>query len=154
MNGHSPGYIDRLLPHTLRMPIRRPAVSAPRPILARTLALTLATALLGACATTSPTAPEVPAAKPVVGAAPQPVTVPEAYVSSEMPEQELDSLATWPGADGLNWLIATGKSGHDLVVFDAEDGTRLRTFGSEGSAPGQFDRPNGIAVYADYVFVV
>ncbi|BCT92798.1 phytase [Lysobacter helvus] len=145
----APEYIGRLLPHTLRMPIRHRANSAPR-----LLALTLAIALLGACATTSTPAPEAPAPKPALVAPPQPVTVPEAYVSAEMPEEELDSLATWPGADGLNWLIATGKSGHNLVIFDAEDGTRLRTFGSEGTGPGQFDRPNGIAVYADYVFVV
>ena len=36
----------------------------------------------------------------------------------------------------------------------ADRRTLLRTFGSEGKGEGQFDRPNGIAVYGDYVFVV
>ncbi|NUS60767.1 MAG: phytase [Lysobacter sp.] len=85
---------------------------------------------------------------------PEPVTVPERYISVETPTEELDSLATWPADDGMTWLIATGKSSHRLTVYDAEDGTRLREFGSEGSGPGQFNRPNGIAVYGDHLFVV
>ena len=117
------------------------------------LRLLLPTLLLAAC-TTAP-APKTPTAPPTAAtAAPEVVVVPERYVSAETPADELDSLATWPGDDGMTWLIATGKSSHRLVIYDAEDGTRLREFGSEGSAPGQFDRPNGIAVYGDHVFVV
>ena len=90
----------------------------------------------------------VPAAKP------QPLAVvPERYVSADDARDELDSLATWPAEDGRTWLIATAKSTHTLVVFDADTGERLRSVGGKGAALGQFLRPNGIAVFGDHVFV-
>lgn len=81
-------------------------------------------------------------------------TVPERYVSQGWPDQELDSLATWQAPDGRTWLIASGKVGQRLSVLDAQDGRLLRTFGDKGSAPGQFDRPNGLAVDGNLLFVV
>src|SRR5688500_9813648 len=78
-----------------------------------------------------PTAPAPQTTAPAASAkavAPEPMTVAERYISVETPAEELDSLATWPGDDGLTWLIATGKSSHRLTVYDAEDGTRLREF--------------------------
>lgn len=81
-------------------------------------------------------------------------TLQETYVSAPNPGEELDSLATWRGADGRAWVIATAKSMHRLVVFDADTGERLREVGGKGAAPGQFKRPNGIAVAGDRVFVV
>lgn len=87
------------------------------------------------------------------GQRPTPV-VAESYVSEAAGEDELDSLATWRHPDGAHWLIATGKSSHRLVVFDAETGTRLRNVGEKGHDPGQFTRPNGIAVVGDRLFVV
>jgi 3-phytase len=84
-----------------------------------------------------------------------PVAVLEAYVSDAVgDEDELDSLATWRHPDGTVWLIATAKSSHRLVVFNADTGERLRTVGGKGSDPGQFKRPNGIAVAGDRAFVV
>jgi 3-phytase len=82
-----------------------------------------------------------------------PKVVAEAYVSPEAPNEEFDSLATWRHPDGSTWLIATAKSSHRLVVFDADTGTRLREIGSKGQEPGQFIRPNGIAVLGDRLFV-
>jgi 3-phytase len=126
--------------------------------LCRPLIATLAVALLAACATTPPPAatdaPAAPVAAPAATAAPPVVTIRERYVSAETPDEELDSLATWTAEDGLTWLIASGKSSHRLAVYDAEDGTRLREFGAEGAGPGQFDRPNGVAVHGDMLFVV
>ncbi|HEY0662965.1 MAG TPA: phytase [Lysobacter sp.] len=118
----------------------------------RLLTAALLAALLSACATQAPreTAPPAVAAVPP----PEPVTVVESYISDESVGDELDSLATWPTEDGKTWLIATGKSSHRLVVFDADTGLQLRTFGGEGDAPGQFDRPNGVAVHGDNLFVV
>jgi len=109
-------------------------------------------ALLSACSASIPreTAPPAMAAQP----APEPVTVIESYISEENATDELDSLATWPTEDGKTWLIASGKSSHRLVVFDADTGEPLRTFGDEGSGPGQFNRPNGLAVHGDHLFVV
>ncbi len=83
-----------------------------------------------------------------------PIVVTEAYVSPESPGDELDSLATWRHPDGRTWLIATAKSSHQLVVFDADTGERLRAIGGKGSLPGQFRRPNGIAILGDRLFVV
>jgi 3-phytase len=80
--------------------------------------------------------------------------VPEAYVSDAVKEDELDSLATWHHPDGAVWVIATAKSSHRLVVFDADTGARLRTVGGKGEQAGQFKRPNGIAVVGDRIFVV
>lgn len=109
-------------------------------------------ALVCACSITRPTAPApAPTTQP---GAPALRTVLERYVSPESAQDELDSLATWPTEDGRTWLIATAKSTHRLVVFDADTGARLRDVGGEGNAPGQFYRPNGIAVYGDMVFVV
>lgn len=118
---------------------------------------------LTACATApvAPVAPPAPAPTPPIPTAALPAlqgvditTVAERYVSAESPADELDSLATWPTTDGGTWLIASAKSTHRLVVFDADTGMRLRDFGSEGAALGQFDRPNGVAVHGDQLFVV
>ncbi|MBP6748315.1 MAG: phytase [Xanthomonadaceae bacterium] len=83
-----------------------------------------------------------------------PAVVGETFVSQAVAEDELDSLATWRHPDGTQWLIASGKSSHRLVIFDAETGARLRTFGEKGSDPGRFKRPNGLAVAGDRLFVV
>lgn len=117
----------------------------PRPVPLCALALTLC---LAACAT--PTARLAPSPAPT---GPSPAMVPERYVSAEVPGTELDSLATWPAEDGRTWLIATAKASHTLEVFDADSGLWLRSVGGKGAAPGQFLRPNGIAVFGNRVFV-
>jgi 3-phytase len=98
-------------------------------------------------------APAHPAAPGVQAEAAPPRVVTERYVSSPQPGEELDSLATWGHPDGSTWLIATAKASHRLVVFDADTGQRLREVGGKGEAPGQFKRPNGIAVFGDRLFV-
>jgi 3-phytase len=81
-------------------------------------------------------------------------TVRERYVSGESPADELDSLATWAAEDGRTWLIGSAKSTHRLVVYDADSGARLRESGGEGAGRGRFNRPNGVAVHGDLLFVV
>ncbi|HEY5805633.1 MAG TPA: phytase [Lysobacter sp.] len=115
---------------------------------------TLLATLLGACTTTSPVSAPSAAASVTPSDAPSVRNVPERYVSAESPQDELDSLATWTSEDGRTLLIASAKSSHRLVVFDADTGKRLREFGGEGKALGEFNRPNGVAVYGDYLFVV
>ncbi|WP_394538131.1 phytase [Lysobacter enzymogenes] len=116
----------------------------------RLVAVVLATVLLSACAS----APPRPA-EPRRSAELPPGTrsLPERFVSAPQASDELDSLATWPAADGSTWLIATAKSTHRLAVYDADSGRRLREFGEKGAALGQFRRPNGVAVFGDYLFV-
>lgn len=116
------------------------------------LSASLCLALLTACTTSAPirtSAPQVPQAKVALDA-----VIPEAWVSGESARDELDSLAVWPTEDGSTWLIATAKSSHSLVVFDADSGERLRNLGGPGTGPLQFNRPNGIAVFGDVLFVV
>jgi 3-phytase len=114
------------------------------PTVVRSL-LALLLPLLGACAT---------APHGVADTTPAQVEISETWVSAEHPEDELDSLAAWPAPDGRLWLLASAKRSHRLVVFDAQDGRRLREFGSQGSALGQFDRPNGVAVAGNLLLVV
>jgi 3-phytase len=111
--------------------------------------------IVAAIALTACTTPAPRALPPPQAAAPIPPTavVPERYVSPDNPGDELDSLATWPAEDGHTWLIATAKSSHSLVVFDADTGERLRSVGHKGQAPGEFKRPNGIAVQGNHLFV-
>ena len=111
----------------------------------------LPTALLAALLAGCATAPAGPAITEADATA---VRVAEAYVSAPQPGEELDSMATWRAPDGAQWLIATAKSMHRLVVFDADTGARLRDVGGKGTEDGRFKRPNGVAVAGDRVFVV
>ena len=115
------------------------------PALASLLALCLA-----AC-TSQPAASSAPLP---VAAAPRLQVVPERFVSAETPAEELDSAAAWTAPDGHVWVIVTGKSTHRLDVYDGDSGERLREVGGEGSAPGRFFRPNGVAVSGDRLYVV
>ena len=81
------------------------------------------------------------------------VVVREAFVATPRPADELDSLATWVDADGATKVIATGKSSHRLVIFDGDTGAHAGESGGRGRGPGQFERPNGIAVFGDLVLV-
>ena len=110
----------------------------------------LCVALLAACSTAPlhTSTPPAPAPKTAADAILQ-----EAWVSEPVPGDELDSLVAWPTEDGRVWLIATAKATHHLALYDADTGQRLRTVGGPGTAVGQFNRPNGIAVFGDLLFV-
>jgi NHL repeat. len=78
----------------------------------------------------------------------------EAFLTPMTPDDNIDSPASWQAADGSLWLIATAKATDKLVVYDGQTGAHLRDVGTAGAGPGQFDRPNGIAVIDDLVLVV
>ncbi len=78
----------------------------------------------------------------------------EAFKTPMTPDDNIDSPASWRSADGKVWLMATAKATDKLVVYDGQTGQHLRDVGSTGTALGQFDRPNGIAVSGDLVFIV
>ena len=119
-----------------------------RPIVASALAL-----LLAACAT-SPQFP--PPSRPSAAPPVPPVSalVAEAWISPDVSGEELDSVITWVSGEGDTWLLATGKSTHRLTVFNGDSGAPLRTVGARGETPGAFNRPNGLAVFGDILFVV
>lgn len=108
-------------------------------------------ALLAACKPASAPTTDAPAS---AAAARSIATVPEAFLTPMTPADNIDSPASWTAPDGKQWLIATAKTTHKLVVYDGQTGAHLRDVGSQGTAPGQFDRPNGIAVIDDLVLVV
>ena len=155
MNHKARAANTRALPSRRTAFSRTPPHTCPMPSTAvhRTLAAALGLALLAGCGSVPPPRPAT-AGTATPATAPRVITVPERYVSAETPSDELDSLATWTTDDGRTWVIATGKSSHTLSVYDGDSGERLREVGGEGSGPGRFDRPNGIAVYGDDVFVV
>ena len=106
--------------------------------------------LLAACAGIPTSPPPAAGATPPVAAA----SVAEAWVTAAVAGEELDSIATWLAPDGIAWLMASGKSGHRLTIFDGDSGRFVRTVGSRGTRPGEFTRPNGLAVSGDLLFVV
>lgn len=115
------------------------------------LAVAALTVALTACAAQAPRPEPVPE---VAGDGIAATRVKEAFVSALSPVDNIDSIATWIPPDGGLWVIATAKDSGRLVVFDGDSGETLQSIGTRGTAPGQFDRPNGIAVFGDLVFVV
>lgn len=82
------------------------------------------------------------------------VVVGEAFVTAAMPDDNIDSPASWL-QDGRLMVAATAKSSDRVVVYDGDSGEFLRTVAGPGGALGQLSRPNGIATVDDrYVFVV
>jgi 3-phytase len=116
----------------------------------RLLFAAFAAALAGCTATRPAVAP--PAAP--VAVQPAAITVAERFVSDDNSADELDSPATWTAEDGRTRVLVTAKSSHRVVMFDGDSGERLGDVGGKGAAPGQFNRPNGIAVQGDLAFVV
>ncbi|KAA2285193.1 phytase [Arenimonas fontis] len=82
------------------------------------------------------------------------VAVPEGFVTAPRPGDEIDSVALWRRPDGGSWVIATAKKSHTLVVYDGDDGSLVKVVGRRGRGVGEYERPNGIAVHDDLVFVV
>jgi 3-phytase len=117
----------------------------------RRIALSVVCLALGACATTAPT--PIPVATPS-GDGLASTLVRESFVTALSPVDNIDSIATWITPEGGVWVIATAKDSARLIVFDGDTGATLRSVGEPGDAPGQFLRPNGIAVYGDFAFVV
>ena len=78
----------------------------------------------------------------------------EVFQTAMTPEDNIDSPAAWVAPDGAIWVIGTAKATDKLVVYDGRDGRTLRDVGSSGTGKGQFERPNGIAVIDDLLFVV
>jgi 3-phytase len=83
-----------------------------------------------------------------------PVTVAEAWISAEAIADTPDSIAVTVDADGRRIAWVTAKSGHRLVGHDVDTGDVVRTLGSEGTAPGQFLRPNGVAAAGGLLWTV
>ncbi len=119
--------------------------------------------LLSACATPAPVERGSPEHEPdetmevdplLVDAGVPHEVVREAFTTAPTPDDNIDSPASWTAPDGARWLIATAKTTDRLVVYDGGTGRRIRAVAGPGEGPGRLDRPNGIAVVDDLVFVV
>lgn len=86
--------------------------------------------------------------------APDWVTVSEVFFTSRNLEENVDTPAYWSGSAGERWLISTTKATHSLLVEDAANGAFIKRVGGLGPQLGQFNRPNGVFVIDDVVFVV
>jgi len=100
------------------------------------------------------TAPAAPAGHPAPAGERRIATVAEAFLSPMTPADNIDSPAAWQAPDGSTWLIATAKATDKLVVYDGSTGRHVRDVGGAGAGLGQFDRPNGIAVTDDLLWIV
>ena len=80
--------------------------------------------------------------------------VEEVFFTSRRHVENIDSTTVWHGPDGERWLISSGKASHSLLVEDALNGGFIRRVGGLGQQLGQFNRPNGVWVANDYLFVV
>jgi 3-phytase len=79
----------------------------------------------------------------------------EAFISEWDDRWDIDSLAVWSNASqDRPWLFATSKKKHKVLIYNSATGQRLTEFGSRGKKLGEFDRPNGIAVGGNFLFVV
>ena len=123
----------------------------------RTALLLIILATLAGCASTpiDREPDETAVADPMLaGAGIAHVVVKEAFVTPLTPEDNVDSPALWMGPDGNALLLATGKKTGHLVAYDGDTGASLGARGSKGVGPGQFNRPNGIFIQGDLLFVV
>ncbi|MFA5074708.1 MAG: hypothetical protein WC436_01240 [Candidatus Babeliales bacterium] len=68
-------------------------------------------------------------------------------------DNNIDSLAIWHGPDGQNWLLATAKSTHKIIIYDALTGDFIKYFGTQGGQLGELLRPNGIFVIDNFAFI-
>lgn len=124
------------------------------------LALLLLTSCRHAGGPATPGTPdaEPPARHPSHGAGlaqlPEPVTVAERFVVDGHERAELDSLAVWLSPEGETRVLVSAKATHQVQVHDGADGRLLQRFGGPGAGPGEFNRPNGLAVHGDLLFVV
>ena len=61
----------------------------------------------------------------------------------------LDSITSWN-----NDILVTSKDSHNILAFDNETGKLKYKFGGKGYDHDKFNKPNGIKLINDYLFIV
>lgn len=104
-------------------------------------------ALLGCADRPDESAPAVPS---------DPVTaeIRESWQTVRDTMLDIDSPVVWHGSNGEHWLLVTAKAGDVIRVHDASTGALVRDVGVRGSGPGEYIRPNGVALHGDLLWVV
>jgi len=81
-------------------------------------------------------------------------TINEEYITYWNDDDNIDSPAFWQSKDGRqNIIIATSKNKHCLFIYDAITGQIIQKVGKRGSEKGEFNRPNGIWIIDDLLFI-
>ncbi len=80
--------------------------------------------------------------------------VPEAFVSVATPDHNVDSPASWRARNGKTYVFASAKATDKVLVYDGDSGELLSQAAGPGKGLGQLDRPNGVFVADDLLFVV
>ncbi len=130
-----------------------------RPIAGRAWGALALLALTGACGPDAPPeedpAAADTAAMTVVDTIPVDAIVLEEVFSTERDTvDDVDSPSVWHGPAGEHWILTSAKATDLVIVHDAITGELIREIGGTGSGPGQLDRPNGVAVVGNTLFVV
>lgn len=69
-------------------------------------------------------------------------------------DDNIDSPALWISSDGSqSFVVATSKAKHNLFVYNSNDLKLIKQVGKQGKGQVEFNRPNGIWVVNDYLFV-
>lgn len=88
------------------------------------------------------------------GTTPEIRTIEERVISAWDESDNVDSPVFWHQDDSTAIVIATAKETDQLILYDATNGSEVGRVGKSGSGPGEFMRPNGIALAGDLLFVV
>lgn len=81
-------------------------------------------------------------------------TIKETFLSKWDEADNVDSPAFYVTPDGENWIIATGKESHDLLIYNAENGELIKRVLKPGTKAGELQRPNGIWVIDNICAIV
>ncbi len=81
-------------------------------------------------------------------------TIKETFLSKWDENDNVDSPAFYITPSGEHWIIATGKSSHDLLIYNAENGELIKHVLKPGTNAGELQRPNGIWVIDNLCAVV
>lgn len=84
---------------------------------------------------------------------PKSVVINEKITTAWNDKDNIDSPAFWY-SDSVKYLFATAKSSDVVVVYNAETGKEIKRIGISGKGKGELKRPNGIAVFKNFMFVV
>jgi 3-phytase len=118
----------------------------------RQYTLLLSSVLFGVACATKP-ATESPDSV-TIATSDAPAEVREAWQTERDTLMDIDSPAVWHGPNGEAWLLVTAKAGDVIRIHDAATGAFIRDAGARGGKPGEFTRPNGLAVTGDLLWVV
>ena len=82
-------------------------------------------------------------------------TLPEEFHTFQTPQSNIDSIAFWKSKDELiSHIYVTGKEDGAVHIYNANNGDFVGFLKKNSSGLGEFQRPNGILVLEDILYVV